>query len=97
MIPMEDLIAIDEFCAHQQIDFSFIRSLSEFGLIEVITSTEAMFISSSQLPQLEKIIRLHYDLDINLEGIETILHMLQQINNLQEEVDILKNRLRVYE
>jgi hypothetical protein len=97
MMPMEDLIAIDKFCEKQQIDSTFVRTLGEFGLIEVIATQEILYISSSQLPHLEKIIRLHYDLDINIEGIETILHMLQRIDNLQEEVNILKNRLQMYE
>ena len=46
---------------------------------------------------LEKFIRLYYELDINLEGIETITHLLQRINSLQDEIIILKNRLRLYE
>jgi chaperone modulatory protein CbpM len=93
----ENLIALDEICIHHQVDASFIHSLKENGLIEVIVISEAFFIDSNQLPQLEKYIEFHYSLDINLEGIETIANLLEQINGLQEEVSDLKNKLEFYE
>jgi len=40
---------------------------------------------------------LHYDLDINMEGMESINHMLEQIDSLQQEIVRLRNRLRIYE
>ena len=93
----EYLIAVDEFCAIHNVDVSFISSLKQTGLIEVTTIQEAGFIDAGQLKQLEKFIRFYYELDINLEGIETITHLLQRINNLQDEVIGLRNRLRLYE
>lgn len=93
----ENLIALEEICIHHHIDASFIHSLKETGLIEVIVISEAFFIESNQLPQLEKYIDFHYSLDINLEGIETIANLLQQINGLQEEANALKTRLQFYE
>jgi hypothetical protein len=93
----ENLIALDEFCTSHQIEISFISSLQQTGLIEISTIGTAGFIDAGQLLQLEKILRFYYDLDINLEGIETIAHLLQRINSLQEEVMTLKNRLRLYE
>ncbi|MCX6248248.1 MAG: chaperone modulator CbpM [Bacteroidetes bacterium] len=93
----EYLIAVDEFCTLNNVDVSFISSLKQTGLIEVTTIKEAGFIDAGQLQQLEKFIRFYYELDINLEGIETITHLLRRINNLQEEVRGLKNRLRLYE
>lgn len=94
---MENLIPADEFCANHNIEVSFIRSLQENGLIEIMTIEEKGYIQSSQLQELEKIIRLYYELDINLEGIETINHLLQRINHMQDEITALRNRLRLYE
>jgi hypothetical protein len=93
----EYLIAVDEFCAIHNVDISFISSLKQTGLIEVTTIQEAGFIDAGQLQQLEKFIRFYYELDINLEGIETITHLLQRISYMQEEIRMLKNRLRLYE
>ncbi len=93
----ENLIALDEFCTSHNIEFSFISSLQQTGLIEISTVEETGFIAESQLQKLEKFLRLYYELDINLEGIETITHMLQRITAMQDEIISLKNRLRLYE
>jgi hypothetical protein len=93
----EYLITVDEFCASHNIEISFISSLQQNGLIEITTIKETGFIDANQLQQAEKFIRLFYELDINLEGIETITHLLQRINAMQQEIITLKNRLRLYE
>ena len=93
----ENLIALDEFCISHNIEISFISSLQKTGLIEISTIEETGFIDAGQLQQLEKFLRFYYDLDINLEGIETITHLLQRINSMQEEIISLRNRLRLYE
>ena len=93
----EHLISTIEFCTIHDIEISFISSLHETGLIEIITIEETEYLDNSQLQQLEKIIRLYYDLGINLEGIETITHLLNRLNNMQSKITTLKNRLRLYE
>jgi len=93
----EYLIAVEEFCANHNIEISFISSLQKTGLIEITTIKETGFVDSAQLRQLEKIVHLYYELDINLEGIETINHLLQRISSMQDEIIALRNRLRLYE
>ncbi|MFT6883249.1 MAG: hypothetical protein ACI83W_001878 [Marinoscillum sp.] len=93
----EKLIALEEICSHHKIDSSFVYFLNEKGLIRVILIEEAYFMELDQLPFLEKYIDFHYFLEINLEGIETISHLLRQINELQEEANALRNRLQFYE
>jgi hypothetical protein len=94
---MENLIPANEFCLNHNIEISFIRSLHETGLIEITTIEETIYIQAAQLQELERIVNLHYELDINLEGIETIHHLLQRINYMHDEITALKNRLRLYE
>jgi hypothetical protein len=93
----EYLVSIDQFCASHSIEISFINSLRYNGLVNITTIEETDFIEADQLQQIEKFIRLHYDLDINLEGIETITYLLQRIDAMQEEIRSLRNRLRLYE
>lgn len=93
----ENLISINDFCINHKIDITFINSLQQFGLIEITTIEEAYFIDAAQLKQLEKMVHFHYELDINLEGIETITHLLNQINYMQDELTNLRNRLQFYE
>lgn len=93
----EYLIALDEFCVNHGIEISFISSLHQTGLIKITAVKETYYIEADQLQQLEKIVRLYFDLNINLEGIETITHLLQRINSLQAEIITLKNKLCLYE
>ncbi len=93
----EYLIAVEEFCASHSIEISFIDSLQQNGLIEITTIKDCGFIDKDQLMQAEKCIRFYYDLDINLEGIETINHLLERISEMQDEIVSLRNRLRLYE
>jgi len=97
MMQPESLIAIDELCTNHGIEISFISSLQQNGLIEITTIQESGFIDAEQLLKLEKIVRFYYEFNINLEGIETIIHLLQRITTLQDENNMLRNRLRLYE
>jgi hypothetical protein len=94
---MKNLIPAVEFCASHNIEVSFIRSLQQTGLIEISSIEETIYIHESQLQDLERIIHLYFELDINLEGIETINHLLRRINYMQDEITSLRNRLRLYE
>jgi len=92
----KNLIAINEFCINYNIEISFINNLHHTGLIEIETVDNTKYINADQIQLLEKIIRL-YELDINLEGIETITYLLERISQLQNEIISLKNRLQFYE
>ena len=92
-----ELILAEEFCTHYKIQLSFINNLNQFGLIEITSVEEKPYIPQSQLQKLEQIIRLHDDLNINLEGIDAITHLLDRVKSLQTEIAGLKNRLSIYE
>jgi MerR HTH family regulatory protein len=94
---IDDFIAVNEFCANHNIEISFINLLQQNGLIELSIIESKYFLEKEQLPQLEKYVRFHYDLDINLEGIETITYLLQRIEILQDEIIKLKNRLLFFD
>ncbi|MCA1759091.1 MAG: chaperone modulator CbpM [Bacteroidales bacterium] len=94
---IKDLIPANEFCVHHNIEISFISTLCENGLIKVTTIDETSYIHKNQLPELERIICFYSELDINLEGIETIIHLLKQKSEMQRKITELKNRLSMYE
>jgi len=96
-IQTEKLIAVDEFCLHNNVEKSFISLLQQNGLLELMIIKESRFIGADQLRQLEKMVRFYYELNINLEGIESITHLLMQINDLQNEMRTLRNKLQFYE
>ena len=93
----QELIEATIFCEYHQIEYSFINSLEESGLVEFVVIDQQKFIPRSQLYQLEKIIRLYHELDINLPGVEAIIHILQRMEQMQQEIISLKNKLRLYE
>jgi hypothetical protein len=93
----DDFITALEFCSSHQIELSFLNELDESGLIELEQIDETTYIRESQLQDLEKMVRLHFDLDINIEGLGTIVYLLQRFEKLQEEIKELKNRLSLYE
>lgn len=93
----KDLISIELFCTSHNVEVSFISSLREYGLIEVSTVENASYISAEHLQNIEKMIRMHYEMGINFEGIEAIFHLLQKVDDLHNELSTLKNRINLYE
>ena len=93
----ENLITIQKFCTYYKVPESFIDSLYDYELIEVVTEKDSRYVSITQIKTIEKLMRLHFDLDINLEGIQAIYNLLNQVEDLQEQVNVLKNRLDFYE
>lgn len=93
----EHLISTDDFCTHYKVEYSFISSLQQQGLIEVTTIDQHSFIDHDNLLSVERLVRMHYDLDINLEGIEAITYLLNRVKTMQEEIKELKNKLNNYE
>ena len=92
-----EMIMLDEFCASHQVEVSFIHSLEETGLIETVAVNQALYIASDDLPKLERITRLHQDLNINPEGIDAVNHLLRHIEEMKQEIVQLRNRIRFYE
>ena len=93
----ENLVLVTEFCIHYHAEISFVHSLSESGLIETVVQEENVFIYADDLPQLEKMTRLHYDLDINIEGLEAIAHLLETMHSLDNKLAAAQRRLKLYE
>ncbi|MEO3403721.1 chaperone modulator CbpM [Mucilaginibacter sp. CAU 1740] len=91
-----ELIAANDFCVYHNIEYTFITSLHEAGLVEVTIINETVFIPQTELQKLERLINLH-QLDINIAGIEAISHLLSRVEKLQEELRYLNNRLSLYE
>ena len=92
----EQWIPADAFCTHFNIEVAFIQALESFGLIEVTTIQEKRFIPNDRLKDLEQYVHLHYDLGINLEGIDAITHMLHRVKAMQQEVAQLRYQLQAY-
>jgi hypothetical protein len=93
----EKLISIQEFCLHYKVPETFINSLYEYELIEIITTENTQYVSITKIKNIEKFIRFHYELDINIEGIHAISNLLDTVENLQDEIKKLNNKVDFYE
>lgn len=91
------LITTTDFCVYHQLEHTFITDLQEAGLVQITTVNNKPHIPESELHKLERMIRLHNELDINIAGIEAITHLLERIEDIQEEMRVLKNSLKAYE
>ncbi|MCZ8285723.1 MAG: chaperone modulator CbpM [Bacteroidia bacterium] len=87
------LIAVEECCRSYNIEFTFLESLNEFGLIEIVPVDDNRFLPEEQLKDLERMIRLHDELGINMAGIDAISHLLKRVDDLQREIQVLKSHL----
>jgi len=88
----DELIPAEDFCIYHNIEYSFINSLEDSGLISVTAVEHTAYIPAEEIQKLEKFVRMHYDLDINIEGIETINYLLEKIQEMQKEILNLKNK-----
>lgn len=93
---MENMIGLNEFCRSHEIEISFVRTLEDQGLVEIIIVDQVLCITEDELPRLEKLVRLHYDLNINPEGMGAVEHLLERIDEMQQEITSLRNQLSFY-
>lgn len=84
-------------CSHYDIEVSFVDTLHSMGLIHIEIIEEQLYVHEDQIAVLEKCIRLHEELHINIEGIDIVFNLLEKNQALRDELSSVKNRLRLYE
>lgn len=90
------VITIREYCTyHEPVEPDFIQSLIANGLLRQVDEEKEPAIYFEELSNLERFARLHYDLDINVPGIETIQHLLERMQALQAELRQLRRQQRM--
>lgn len=92
-----ELIPVKECCSNYNIEFNFLQLLHEHGLIEVVNIQQEYYLNTETLNDLEKLLRLHFDLNINLEGIEAVYNLLYKVKTMQQQIMHLENKLKLYE
>ncbi len=90
-------ISVSKFCVNYDIPQQFIDSLSKYDLVKVIEVETTKHIHIDDINRIERLMRIHFDLDVNFEGLDIINNLIDQINTLQNEVSRLKSRLELYE
>ncbi|MAZ37501.1 chaperone modulator CbpM [Salibacteraceae bacterium] len=93
----QQLISTQILCSQYNIEISFVDTLNKMGLIQIEIIEQNQYIHQDQISDLEKIIRLHNELNVNLEGIDVVFNLLEKEKQLRDELTALKNRIRLYE
>jgi hypothetical protein len=92
-----NFIPLHQLCTHYHVEIAFFNELCSTGLIEIETIEHAQYIHAEEIIIIEKILRLYHELDVNMEGIDVILNLLNKLNEKESEIISLKNKLRMYE
>jgi hypothetical protein len=92
-----EMISLNEFCAGHEVEISFVQSLEDHGLVEIVIINQTLCVHANDLPKLERIVRLHHELNINPEGIDVIDHLLNRMKEMEHEITALRNQLHFFE
>lgn len=94
---MDTRISIQQICEVYEIEKTLVISICETDLVTLYDEGGQQYIAVEELPELERMLRLHQDLGINEEGLHTIYHILERVSQMKEEIRQLRNRLKLYE
>lgn len=89
----KNLVAADDICMYHQVEYTFISSLQDAGLVHLKVVDKVTYLPENELQKLERMIRMHHELEINIAGIEAINHLLERVEQMQEEMRVLRNRV----
>jgi len=68
-----------------RIDMDFFNDLAEAGLIDTIMEENTVYLHYDTLARFERLVTWHYDLEINIPGLEVICQLLERIEHLQQQ------------
>lgn len=90
-------IPVLHLCDLYHTEVTFFRELNEHGLIEIVSEDNSLYVHQDTIYEVEKIIRIHKELNINIEGVDVVLNLLEKVDQLQHELERARSRLRLYE
>ena len=88
---MKKYVTIKELAAFHHIEEAYIMEFVQTGIIPAHKRKSVMHIHLEDVSELERAIRLHRDLQVNLHGVEIICRLRNRIIRLEEEMAVLKD------
>ena len=82
---MNERISREELVRIYNVEITFFDSLEEAGLLKTEIENHIKYLMFDELSTFEKFTNWHYDLEVNLAGLEVIKHLLDQLERLREE------------
>ncbi|MGL6128420.1 chaperone modulator CbpM [Chryseobacterium artocarpi] len=90
---MSERISREELVRIYNIEITFFDDLVEYGLLNIRVEDNIHYLMYEDLPDFEKFANWHYDLEINLPGLEVIHNMLKKLDALKRRNRELMNKL----
>lgn len=90
---MNERISREELVKIYNIEITFFDDLVSYGLLNIETENDVKYLLYEDLSDFEKFTNWHYDLDVNLPGLEVINNMLIKMKDLQNRNRELMNKL----
>jgi len=87
-----DYISLQELSIKLECEIRFIQSLNSVGLIEIIQIKDVAHVQTLSQQRIACMLRLHRDLNLNVEGIDIVLNLLDRIEVLEMENRYLRNQ-----
>lgn len=82
---MNERISREELVKIYNVELHFFDELAASGLINPQTENQIAYLRYEELPAFEKFANWHFDLEVNLPGLEVISGLLSKIKELQHE------------
>ncbi|MEC5158318.1 chaperone modulator CbpM [Chryseobacterium sp. MP_3.2] len=82
---MSNRISREKLVEIYGIEINFFNALQDSGLVKTESENQITYLLFEELPAFEKFTNWHYDLEVNLAGLEVLNHLLQKIDDLQAE------------
>jgi len=90
---MNERISREELVKIYNIEITFFDELVDSGLLDIHTENETLYLKYEDLPSFERFTNWHYDLEINLPGLEVIHEMLRKMDDLKQKNRELMNKI----
>ena len=90
---MSERISQEELVRIYNIEITFFDELVTSGLLNIHTENEIRYLMYEDLPTFERFTNWHYDLEINLPGLEVIHEMLKKMDDLRQKNRELMNKI----
>lgn len=94
---MNEKLSLEKYCRLHDAQMEFLMQLEENGLIEFMSEKSTKYIITDKLEDLERLRVLHYELKVNLEGIDVIHNLLEKQKQMSRHILELERSLRFYE
>lgn len=89
---MKERISREELIKIYNVELAFFDALETHGLLCVEVEDNVKYVCYEDLPAFERLANWHYDLEVNIPGLEIIRQLLLKIEKLREENRMLSRQ-----